>query len=311
MDPPRSWMSPSGWGWAQQTPWRSRWSTWCPPSGSATPHTSPASREPTSLPLAQQALGPPSPRPAGPGPAFSPPCRSWARLPPRPAGPRPAFYPPSRSWARLLPAQQVLGPPSPRPAGSGPAFLPPCRSGTRLPAGPAGPGPAVQEANAPPPRPSGPATGCVAWESLFTSLSRSIRVDGAASCLARRKGLPRDRVVFVELFLPREEALCLQPLGRAVFPFVKEPQDPISGSPPGSSWSRDRWGLAESPRAPQVSVRCWLGLIHSANPYAAPTVCSAARPGRSNEQSRRGPPPILQFPLGGAGRVGRGPRVGR
>lgn len=180
MDPLRSWMSPSGWGWAQQTPWRSRWSIWCPPSGSATPHTSPASREPTSLPLAQQALGPPSPRPAGPGPAFAP--SQQARDPPSP--------PPCRSWTHLLPAHQALSPPSPRPAGSGPAFLPPCRSGTR---------------------PPGPATRCVAWESLFTSLSRSIRVDGAASCLARRKGLPRDRVFSLSFSSPVKKLSASSP----------------------------------------------------------------------------------------------------
>lgn len=212
-------------------------------------------REPTSLP-----------RPAGPGSAFTPPCRSG-----------PAFSPPCRSWARLLPAQQVLGPPSPRPAGSGPAFLPPSAGpGPAFPAHrPAGPGPAVQEASAPPPGPAAQRPA-VAWESLFTSLSRSIRVDGAASCLARRKGLPRDRVVFVELFLPVKKLSASNPLGRAVFPFVKEPQDPISRSPSREQPEQGSLGAGGEPQGPSGVCKVLVGLIHSANPYAAPTVCSAA-----------------------------------
>lgn len=126
--------------------------------------------------------------------------------------------------------------------GSDPSYVTIFRVPTSLP-------PAQQVLDPPSPRKCpGPATGCVAWESLFISLSHSIHVDRAASFLALRKGLPRDGVVFVELFLPREEALCLQPWGRAVFPLVKEVQDPILESPPGISQSRDHWGLAEGPR---------------------------------------------------------------
>ena len=90
-----------------------------------------------------------------------------------------------------------------------------------------------------------------------------IRVDSAAFCLALRKGLLRDGVVFIKLFLPRE-ALCLQPWRREVFPFVKEDQDPISGSPPGSGRSR-------KPQGPSGVCRVLVGL-HS----FSKSVCSAA-----------------------------------
>ena len=90
----------------------------------------------------------------------------------------------------------------------------------------------------------------------------------ASSCLSLRKGLLRDGVVFRKLFLPRE-ALCLQPWCREVFPFVKEDQDPISGSAPGSGRSRE-------PQGPSGVCEVLVGFIHSASPYAAPTVCSAA-----------------------------------